>query len=396
MVKLAPHDICTACMACVDSCQRGALKVSIDSLGFYCIDADQSRCIECGLCNKVCPVLNSSDINKNGSRLPNPYAAWCTDDELRAKSASGGAFAAIARAFLLLGAVVYGAAIDGFEVKHRRIETIEKLPLLLGSKYQHSDMRGIYRVVKNDLKEGRVVLFSGLSCQCVGLFDYVGNKLRKNLYIIDTICGGLSTMLPMVNFEQSGKYRRIVSFRDKSKGWKSKGFAYALKLEDNNGNVCDLGKDNLVIKMFNCKLTKRSSCLDCRFNGINRVSDCTIGDFWGDRRFKEQHEKGLSVLVDNTGRIANIIQKSTIHLTPIAWNELIDSNPCYYWSHYSILRHSVIRKKILSALKKKDYDEVKRLIDYPSFWERMDIRIYYRIIELKRRFSYMKFLKRVK
>lgn len=339
-------------MACVDICNHNALTATINDDGFYQIYVDQSRCVDCGLCSGICPVLKPVNIDRDCIEHSKPYASWCTDDNLRTQSASGGAFAAIAKLFLQNGGVVYGAAIDGFDVRHKRIETIEDLPQLLGSKYQHSSMEGIHKQIKKDLREGRVVLYSGLSCQVSGVISYVGKKLTPNLYTIDTICGGLSTLLPILRLKDTGEYKGIVSYRDKDNGWKSRGYKYSLKLISKDGDVRDLGMENMMMKCFCHKETKRLSCLDCRFNGFHRAADITIGDFWGDTRFIEQHHNGLSVVIIHSERIQDMINKAPLHIEPINWQELVEYNHNVYWSHHPYLYKSITRKIVFGLLRK--------------------------------------------
>lgn len=374
-MKLSSPALCTGCMACVDSCHHEALAITIDHNGFYHIDTNDKNCVNCGLCSKVCPVLNPSSIDKDNIALSEPYAAWCEDNELRSKSASGGAFAAIAKAFLEKGAVVYGATIDGFDICHKRIETIEELPQLLGSKYQHSRMDGIYSLVKKDLKEGKTVLFSGLSCQVAGVIRYVGEKLLDKLFSIDTICGGLSTMLPMMKIKESANYKGVLSFRDKENGWKSKGFKYALKLIRIDGTIENLGMDNMMLQCFCHKETKRSSCYDCLFNGFHRESDVTIGDFWGDTRFTEQHTNGVSVVVLHNDRVKSIIDASSLHLESVLWKDVVEANPSLYWSHYPNYRKSYTRKRVFTKLRAGDEEAAMIIMDNSSIMRRIENRI---------------------
>lgn len=371
-MKLAPKELCTGCMACVDSCRHGALAISVDQDGFYQIDANEQHCVDCGLCGKVCPVLNLPKTRRDNPAFSKPCAAWCEDKELRSRSASGGAFAAVARVFIEKGAVVYGAAINGFDVCHRRIVSLEELPELLGSKYQHSNMAGIHALVKKDLKEGKTVLFSGLSCQVAGLLRFVGAKLSSKLFTIDTICGGLSTMLPMTRLKESGKYKRIVSFRDKANGWRSKGYKYALRMECTDGTVDNLGMDNMMLRCFCHKETKRSSCLDCQFNGFHRDSDATIGDFWGDTRFAEQHPDGVSVIVFHSDRLATYIGESVLHTEPVTWNEIAARNPSLYWSHMPNYRNLLTRKIIFSYLRSGNDAKAARAMERQTLLKKVE------------------------
>lgn len=384
-MKLASPISCTACMACVDSCHHGALNVSIDRDGFYCIETHLDKCVECGLCSRVCPVLTKPLVDRDKIRLSHPYAAWCIDDVLRLQSASGGAFAAFAKAFLEKDAVVYGAAVRGFEVRHCRIGTEEELPFLLGSKYQQSRMDDVYRQVKTDLRGGRIVLYCGLSCQVAGVLNFVGEKLRENLFTVDTICGGISTMLPMMQMQHNDEYASIHSFRNKDNGWKSTGYKYALKMNLQDGTIKNLGMDNMVLRCFCHKETKRPSCLDCHFNGFHRPSDATIGDFWGDTRFPEQHAHGLSVLVTHSKRMLQVGALAYLHTEPITWQELITRNQNVYWSHPKYLIKSLSRKMVFRKLRAGNDMAATCLLEQSNMLKRIEAKIYYKKNEQARK-----------
>jgi hypothetical protein len=212
-------------------------------------------------------------------------------------------------------------------------------------------MAGVYSQIIKDLREGRAVLYSGLSCQVAGVLSIVPKRFQENLFTIDTICGGLSTMLPMQQLQKTGEYLGIHSFRNKDTGWKSKGYKYALKLYKKDESICDLGTDNMMIQCFCHKETKRSSCLECHFNGFHRPSDATIGDFWGDTRFVEQHKKGLSVLITHSNRLGVFLKEAPLHLEAITWSELVSSNPSYYWSHYSYIRNTLTRRIVFRYIR---------------------------------------------
>ncbi len=359
---LAKKGTCTACMACVDACGHKVLKPIVNEDGYYQISVDRPKaCVDCGMCTKSCPIL--SPINKDSDRVPTCYAAWTDEEEIRTNSASGGVFGAIAKAVILAGGVAYGAAIDGFNIVHKRVDSLESLKLIQGSKYQHSSMENVYRQVRRDLIQGLTVVFSGLSCQVAGLKRFLQHVPQDNLYTIDTICGGLATMLPMLNLEKTGKYSAINSFRDKEAGWTPRGFKYALKMERrNDGQIENLGLDNPVLNVFSSKLLKRSSCLDCKFNGINRLSDITIGDFWGNCPHKEQHNRGVSAIIIHDPRIMAILQLSHLELAETNIATIIAGNHNLNWTRYRLLRYMPMRKQALDALKNDDTNRLNRYI----------------------------------
>ena len=375
-MKLAKLSECTACMACLDSCNRGALSLKINDYGFYEIETNQLLCVECGACSRACPIVSNKTqvLNKSVANLA--YACWTEDEYLRSISASGGAFVALASEIIKQGGVVYGASLDGFRVRHIRVTDNKDLVKIAGSKYQQSEMIGVYRMVKKDLKEGRIVLFGGLSCQIAALKNFVGT-LSDNLFTIDTICGGLSTMAPMSALQATGEYKGIFSFRDKSKGWKSQGFKYSLKLSTQNDEVENLGMNNFPMKSFCSPILKRSSCLDCKFNGFDRIADCTIGDYWGDDRFPQEHHDGLSVLIKHNDRLDEIIDASSLHIEPTPLADIIRYNNNYFWSHYPFIRNSRLRKRILRAMEKQDMSLAESIMDHPTFFDRLFLKVHY-------------------
>lgn len=370
-----PYAKCTACMACVDVCCHKALSPIIDKNGYYQISGDADKCIECGLCVKSCPVLKTKEKVK---KLRRSYAVWNTNYEIRSQSASGGAFSALAEEVLKRGGVVYGAKIEGFRVKHARVDSIENLSSLLGSKYQHSEKQGIYKQVRNDLKDGKLVLFSGMSCEIAGLKGYLAHTSQDNLYTVDTICGGHTTLLPMLSLENSGEYIGIHSFRNKDKGWQSRGFRYDLKMLKKDGTIEDLALDNIVLNTFSSKLLKRSSCLDCRFNGLDRISDCTIGDFWGLDKFREQHPDGVSVLVVNHERIMKLVTDSNLHLESVVIDDVLRENPCYVNNSHRLIRYFFSRRLALQYFQDHKISKAMHLMK-PRSWAGIAMSIYLKL-----------------
>lgn len=162
-----------------------------DVLGFLYPVVDGNKCTGCGLCERVCAFNDNYDTSMN---LPVPlaYAARHKDMHEVETSRSGAAFIAISDHILENGGVVYGAGYaDHFRVVHKRAVTKRERDEFKGSKYVQSDLAGVFRQVKEDLKGGLTVLFSGTPCQTSGLASYIGGKLRENLYLVDIVCHGV-------------------------------------------------------------------------------------------------------------------------------------------------------------------------------------------------------------
>ena len=315
--QLANHKECTGCLACADSCKHDALKTYLGTDGHYYVKVNEEQCIGCLACEKTCPVVSKLDYTT--SPLAKAYAGWARDDAVRQVSATAGAFAAMALKVLLEGGYVCGAAIvDGIYVKHICIDKKEDLHLLQGSKYTQSDATGIYKTVFEHLKTGAMVLFSGTGCQVAGLYGYIGKKKYDGtLYTVDLICGGVPSRLLIDKFIENEPYtvKRIVSFRSKDNGWSPQGFRYNLKVEDSQGMLHDYtGKRNLITTGFACEMTNRYSCYQCQFAGVNRMSDFTIGDYWGVKDYPEQHRNGVSAIIAHNERAVEFLQSCSISL----------------------------------------------------------------------------------
>lgn len=101
------------------------------------------------------------------------------DEKVLHESASGGAFTAIASYVIERRGVVFGAAYDReFQVTHQYVETYEDLKIFRNSKYVQSLMGNAYLQVKEFLKQGRMVCFSGTPCQLEGLLNYLRNHTK--------------------------------------------------------------------------------------------------------------------------------------------------------------------------------------------------------------------------
>lgn len=225
MIHIVNPEECCGCTACVSICPQDAIKMEPDALGFLYPRVDLSMCVDCAACDNVCQFNDNYDTSAN---LPDPdvYGARHKDMREVEMSRSGAAFIAVSDWILSKGGVVYGAGYsDHFRVVHKRATTKEERNEFKGSKYVQSDLTGVFRNVKEDLKAGCIVLFSGTACQTSGLNAYVGRRLRENLYLVDIVCHGVPSPYIWRDFiayleKKHGDEIVWVNFRDKQKfGW---------------------------------------------------------------------------------------------------------------------------------------------------------------------------------
>ena len=160
---------CCGCGACQAICPKNAIDMVEDKYGFVYPKIDDTKCIKCGLCKKICSYKNPKMMEEDKK----VYMSASKNENSLRKSASGGVFFELANAIILDGGIVYGCSMENennqLYPKHIRVDKCEDLIKLQGSKYVQSECGNIYRQVKSDLLDNKIVLFSGTPCQVEGL-----------------------------------------------------------------------------------------------------------------------------------------------------------------------------------------------------------------------------------
>lgn len=292
---------CNGCSVCAAVCPKNCITMTPDELGFLYPQVDENLCINCGLCEKACPVFNGSEPETT----PKAYAVKNIRENIRMQSSSGGVFTAVAEKILADGGVVFGAAFnDDFKaVEHIPVETGEGLRKLRGSKYVQSRIGDSYEKAKRELEKGRKVLFTGTPCQIGGLLSFL-KKDYENLFTQDIICHGVPSPSVWGKYvelreEKAGAKTTFASFRAKNTGWVK--FSMLMKFENGKEYTQPLS-DDLFVLGFLKNIYLRSSCYDCAFKTIYRQADITLADFWGVWNLHpEMHDdKGTSLVITNS------------------------------------------------------------------------------------------------
>lgn len=288
-----------------------------DTLGFKYPKVDLSKCIDCGLCEKVCAFNDNYDKSLNLNK-PEIYAARHKNIHEIETSRSGAAFIAMSDYILENGGIVYGVGYkDHFRVIHKRATTKEERNEFKGSKYVQSDLDGIFRQIKEDLKQGNTVLFSGTPCQTAGLASYIGKRLRNNLILVDIVCHGVPAPYIWRDYitylEKKYKQQIIeVNFRDKSRiGWN--GHIESFIFQDGKKK-----EFNIYTYLFYRHIMLRPSCSKCHYTNFIRPSDFTLADYWGWEKLStdfNEDNRGCSLLLVNTLKGIEIFEKIKSELT---------------------------------------------------------------------------------
>lgn len=357
MINIAVKSKCTGCSACVQKCPKQCISFEEDREGFKYPKVKLSVCIDCGLCEKVCPVLQQ-DKPRNPVIV---YAAKNSNLSTRLASSSGGIFALLAETILKQNGVVFGARFDiEWNVIHDYTESLDGLSVFLGSKYVQSKIGNTYKYAERFLKEGRKVLFSGTPCQIVGLKKYL-RKDYDTLLTVDFVCHGVPS--PMIWRDYlNEKIRPLgvdgrnmvsqlslkdlpvitgISFRDKRYGWKKYGFSVRAKsaskadknLVSQSVEITDKTllyephKANLYMKGFLKNLYLRPSCYACPVKCGKSGADYTLADFWGASTYVGDFDddKGLSAVLVYKNKVN--IESLDMAFKVVGLNDILSQNP---------------------------------------------------------------------
>lgn len=297
MIHISEKKNCCGCSACVQRCPKQCISLTEDEEGFLYPYVNEESCVECGLCEKICPILNPQE-----ETFPlQVIAAKNTNTEERLGSSSGGLFLPLAKSIINEGGIVFGADYDSnWEVHHVGVENVSGLYALMMSKYLQSRIENTYKEAEKFLKCGRKVMFVGTPCQIAGLHGFLRHKVYPNLLTIDVVCHGAPS---------PGVWRQYLAETYSEEEFiKSRLKAAAGK---NTVLLSDIHYDNVYMKGFLSNLYLRPSCHDCKCKDGKHHSDISLGDFWGIDKFNPSFDddKGVSLVLINTPKGKEFLQK---------------------------------------------------------------------------------------
>ena len=308
-VKIEENDLCCGCTACYSACPKNAIRMVRDNEGFLYPEVDREKCVNCGMCKKVCPILNKAKLNEF---KPKAYLFQNSNEEIRKDSTSGGIFTAIGEFVIKNNGIVYGATFDdNFVVNHIGVESTYELCKFRKSKYVQSNQNNCFKEIKQYLDNGKLVCYSGTPCQVGGLRTYL-RKDYENLILVDIMCHSVPSPLVFEKYKgyilkkmNANKILNI-NFRDKNKY----GYKYSMMTVETDNGIYSPGIDtDPYLRAFFSDVSVRPSCYNCHFKTMKRVSDLTIWDCFnineidksfdddkGTTRVLVQSEKGEKLL----------------------------------------------------------------------------------------------------
>ena len=334
MIDIRHKSNCCGCEACVQVCPTKCIDFVTDIQGFLYPIVNNNSCIDCGLCEKVCPVINRGVSSKTSPVTL--YAVKSNDNTVREQSSSGGFFSLLADFVLAKDGIVYGAAFDDmFNVCHFRVDNIADLHKLRGSKYVQSRIGQTFSECQRDLKEGKLVLFTGTPCQISALGHFLRNDY-DNLIKVEVVCHGVPS--PMIYRQylketiiNDGEDRAItkVNFRTKISSWKNYFFTVEYKELGGISEYKECVTDSLYMNGFLSDLYVRPSCFKCPAKNFTSKADFTIADFWGQEyTFPEfDDDQGVSAVFTNTAKAKYIFNQLSCIVMEKPYADFIKYNP---------------------------------------------------------------------
>lgn len=284
------------------------------------------------------------------------YACYNTNMENRMKSSSGAVFSALAEYVFSENGVVYGVAMseDCYSAEFISVKDENGLSRLKGSKYFQAKVGNAYRQAKQDLLEGKLVLFTGTGCQINGLKNFLAQDY-ENLICVDIICHGIPS---------PALWKEYVEYQEKKYGKKIINVNFRCK---DNGEVTGEGKENQryiskdrdsFMRMFLRNHCLRPSCYECVAKKVKK-SDLTIGDFWGiDDVVPEMYDgKGCSLVIVRTEIGKKIFRKINKNLKykSVSYEEGVKENSAEYQS----VKKSSLRDSFFSDMQKLNFEELE-------------------------------------
>lgn len=268
------NDTCTGCAACMNACPKKCITMELNKIGELTPKINAETCIDCGLCRRICPQNNP--IN---AVIPKKcYVAWNKNNELRNIAASGGFAVGVAEFAIKNGYTVYGCDYNSdMDLVFFPVKNIEDIKKIAGSKYSQANAGYLYNTIKQELTNGRKIILIGTPCQIAGLKAVMHGENNDNLITIDLICHGT----PPNEYLKEYICSVVKDIKDCNVKFRGEYQQYLSIFKDSKLLYKKYHTFDSYYTAFYKNIISRNSCYTCKYAQNKRISDITIGDFWG-------------------------------------------------------------------------------------------------------------------
>lgn len=304
---------CSGCGACAAICPKDAVRLRMDSAGFFTAEVEKDICIHCGMCQNVCSRFGEyqGKVSLYEAKL---YALQSERKETVRKCSSGGvahelASLAVRKKYKVVG-VVYDTATDC--AVHEIISDERDISQLDGSKYLQSDPSSAFCQAVAEAKENRKSCFYvfGTPCQIAGMDAVLRQyNIRDQFLLTEIFCHGVpSYKLWEESCDRVKRKLRTekfdsVLFRYKKNDWHS----YCLRMAANGKVYYGVRETELFWQVFFENILLGDACYECQARKDRSSADLRIGDYWG-ARF-QHHVDGVSAVFACTPQGENVIEE---------------------------------------------------------------------------------------
>lgn len=349
---------CTSCQMCAAVCPKTAISISLNKDGFYRPYIEESLCIDCGLCVKVCVkfdnrIIENSENDLNRTKL---IAASVKDNDIIRKTTSGGLSDILAKQLIKEGYWVIGVAYDTKTNRaiHQSASSELSTDAFRGSKYIQSYSVNAFRELVNNCHHQKYAII-GLPCQIYAIGKYLNRiKRRENCILIDLYCHGCPSMHVWTKVSDNIRHKLNcdnfcdVNWRSKKRGWGT----FVLSVNGDNGkNYVSRPLHNEFFDLFFSNQVLNESCTACKLRSTLAYTDIRLGDFWGKEYNKTfRGMSAVSIVTKSGERLFDKI-KDRLYVNEKKYSTFL---PYQSWSHvYKI--DETLRMELLLKLQNKEF-----------------------------------------
>lgn len=314
-INISGTNSCSGCTACKVVCPVDAIEMKLSKDGFLVPELDENKCINCGICTKVC--YKYYELEKDNSKKIDEcfyWAGWSNDNNVIKNSSSGGVTHEILKWGIENNYKIIGCTYNNNtnNTEHIIIDSIEELKNIQGSKYIQSD----FSKIKGKINFNQKYIVVGAPCQIYGFKKIVEMKGKlENFIFIDIFCHGVPSYNIWNKYIEYLKKFNIyniqnINFRYKEKSWSS----YSMRVADKKSLYIKHKDSDPFLKLFLCNSSLNEACYSCKLRFNKVTSDIKMGDFWGDEYKDNKH--GVNLIIATNEKAKSILEnlKNRIYL----------------------------------------------------------------------------------